>query len=83
MNKLLFAILITCAGLAGAAQSSKDEGCAANVTGSIQALETMQDKTGKTQSLSGLTIAEIQKIAAERGCVLQVRRSMTAFMRSR
>lgn len=65
ISLIVFSVLF--AGVCDAAQFTKEDGCKATVNGSVQALETVQEKSGKTESLHGLTIAEINRIVAEQG----------------
>ncbi len=72
MKKLIFVtalstLFIGTCGAAAQPQPTEQETCKANVDTTIQAIEFMQKQSGKEESLSGLTVADIRKIETEKG----------------
>ena len=71
MKTIIFVTVLSALfiGTCGAAQPqpTEQETCKTNVETTIQAIEFMQKQSGKEESLSGLTVADIRKIEAEKG----------------
>lgn len=70
--KILFCLVTLLTFVVGTCEAApqpltKEEICKGNVDATIQAIETVQQASGKTESLSGLTIANIKQIAADKG----------------